>query len=382
MKKYLLLMFLILVLSYSSLFSCTVFYYANGKIVLGGNSEDWSDPFSRIWFLPAEEKSHGRVYFGFREGGYMGGMNDQGLFFDGLATDVLKVTLSANKETYQGDLIDKVMSECSSVDEVLAVFDKYNLQFMERVMFFFGDKKGNSAIIEGDVVIRKKGNFQICTNFYQSQFEPGSITDRRYKRAEKIFKDNDDITLDVFRKIFAATHQEGQYPTQYSNIYDLKNGLIYIYHFHNYENVVVLNLSEELEKGKHTYDLASLFPETFAAEAYKQPIQDDIEKRKAERQIANIDQKTYDLYVGEYEIDPAVLPGYTVTVDKEDDKLYMQMQFLDRTEIFPESETQFFFVGIDEVVEIQFTKNETESTPRMVIKMFGMEMPAEKIKQH
>ena len=113
-----------------------------------------------------------------------------------------------------------------------------------------------------------------------------------------------------------------------------------------YENVVVLNLKKELQKGKHTYDLASLFPEAYA---------------------------------GVYEIDPAVLPGYTIIVDKESDKLYMQMQFLDRTEIFPESDTQFFFMGIDETVEIRFKKNETDSASEIVIKMYGMEMPAKKI---
>lgn len=49
---------------------------------------------------------------------------------------------------------------------------------------------------------------------------------------------------------------------------DVNRGLIYLYHFHNYENVVVINLEEELKKGKHTIDIPSLFPDTYAAIRY------------------------------------------------------------------------------------------------------------------
>lgn len=380
MKKYSILLLIILFSTYSSLFACTVFYYSDGKIALAGNNEDWKDPFTKIWFIPPDENEFGRVYFGFKEGGYQGGMNDQGLFFDGLATEALKVTLSVNKEAFKGDLVAKVMAECASVEEALEIFDKYNLQFMERSMLFFGDKKGNSAIIEGDIIIRKKDNYQIATNFYQSKSKLGSYKCIRYNTAEKIFKNNEQVTIDLFRKILAATHQEGKYPTQYSNIYDLKKGIIYLYHFHNFENAVVLNLNDELKKGKHSYDLSSLFPTTFAADSFKQPVLADMKKRLSNKQIAEVTPKIYDAYIGQYEIDHAWMPGYTISVTKEGDKLYIQTQFLDRVEVFPESETQFFFVGIDEIVEIRFVKDETGKFTHMIAKMFGEELRAKKIK--
>ena len=68
-----------------------------------------------------------------------------------------------------GQLIDKVMSECATVDEVLEIFDRYNLAFMKRLMFFIADEYGDSAIIEGNTVLRKKGKYQVVTNFYQSE---------------------------------------------------------------------------------------------------------------------------------------------------------------------------------------------------------------------
>jgi hypothetical protein len=47
--------------------------------------------------------------------------------------------------------------------------------------------------------------------------------------------------------------------TQYSNIYDLTNGLVYVYFLHDFDNEIIFNLSEELKKGHHYYDLPSLF---------------------------------------------------------------------------------------------------------------------------
>ena len=47
--------------------------------------------------------------------------------------------------------------------------------------------------------------------------------------------------------------------TLYSNIYDLKNGLVYLYYLHDFDNEVIFDLSEELKKGRHYFELPSLF---------------------------------------------------------------------------------------------------------------------------
>ncbi len=62
-----------------------------------------------------------------------------------------------------------------------------------------------------------------------------------------------------FIAVLSATHQEGQYPIVYSNICDLKNGILYLYNFHNFEEVVVFNLEEELKKRRKTYDIPFFF---------------------------------------------------------------------------------------------------------------------------
>ena len=50
--------------------------------------------------------------------------------------------------------------------------------------------------------------------------------------------------------------REGPHPTEYSNVYDLANGKIHLYHFHDFENVVVLDVAEEIPKGARTVEIA------------------------------------------------------------------------------------------------------------------------------
>ncbi len=267
MKRiFLILLLTLIVLPSETLFSCTMFTLTKNGKTLVGNNEDWRNPNTKMWFVLPEEGKYGIVYFGFDDLTPQGGMNDQGLVFDYMATQPLEVKNSLHKETFRGDLMDKVMRECATVEEALNLVDHYNLQYFRSFQVMIVDKSGDSAIIEGDVIQRKKGNFQVCTNFYLSQLKEGDdIPCDRYKIATNLLSKNE-LTIDAFRNILAAVHQEGaQGGTLYSNIYDVNRGLVYLYHFHNYENVVAINLEDELKKGEHTIDLPTLFPDTFAA---------------------------------------------------------------------------------------------------------------------
>ena len=107
--------------------ACTAFYAAYKGLILVGNNEDWWNPRTKMWFISPGENKYGRVYFGFDDFWPQGGMNDQGLFFDGFATKPLLVKKSIHKPVYKGNLIDKIMSECATINEVLNVLEKYNL---------------------------------------------------------------------------------------------------------------------------------------------------------------------------------------------------------------------------------------------------------------
>ena len=93
----------------------------------------------------------------------------------------------------------------------------------------------------------------------------------------------DCFSTDCIRRILSATHLEWQpyrnevLNTVYSNIYDLKNGIIYLYHFHDYANEAIINLKEELIMCQHSYDIPSLFPKTIAGDRFL----DECKKQKA-----------------------------------------------------------------------------------------------------
>ena len=110
--------------------SCTIIYASDGNIALAGNNEDWNRPIGNIWFLPAEKGKFGRVYFGWRFNDVrypQGGMNDKGLFFDGATAENVVVPRDSSKIPYEGNLILKAMEECSTVEEALKLYDRYDV---------------------------------------------------------------------------------------------------------------------------------------------------------------------------------------------------------------------------------------------------------------
>lgn len=159
-KSLVLLISILLLASNNSSIPCTVFFATDGIIVLCGNNEDWSDPNTRFWFIPSEEGKNGWIKFGFASGYPQGGMNDQGLFWDATACSYLEMPYSeANKEKFNGSLMQKVMEECSTVEEARLVFQIYYCDDQYRAQYLIGDRFGNSIIVEGGSIIFNSSNF-------------------------------------------------------------------------------------------------------------------------------------------------------------------------------------------------------------------------------
>lgn len=242
------------------LYSCTVFYVTDGNIIFAGNNEDWKDSYTKMWFYPSEADKYGWIKFGYGSGFPQGGMNDQGLFWDGTSNPYLAMPLSeANKEKYPGPLMQKIIEECANIQEVTDIFQEYYCEDQYRAQYIVGDSLYNSVIVEGDNIISMQGNYLVLTNFYHSHPDLGGYPCRRYDTAVEMISNNDNLTTYFIGSVLAATHQEGNYPTQYSNIYNLKNCQIYLFHFHNYEEFIKIDLKEELNKGYRSFDVPDLF---------------------------------------------------------------------------------------------------------------------------
>ena len=125
-----------------SLTACSIFMIHDANVVLVGSNEDWYTPGHKISFMPATEDRHGIVYFINERNSAQVGVNDQGLFFDYAAVRRLEVTQSKGKtKVSNGGLMHKVMGECGTVDEALAMFEMYDLSFMEKHQTMICDRK-------------------------------------------------------------------------------------------------------------------------------------------------------------------------------------------------------------------------------------------------
>ncbi len=338
---------------------CSVLYATDGELALGGNNEDYLNPLTKVWFIPGESGSFGRVYFGFADYHAQGGMNDQGLFFDGLGLDETLPVSKEGKQQYAGNLVDKAMSECATVDCVAGIFGQYYAHDSWYWQFLFGDATGESAIVEAGAIIRQQGGYQVATNFAQSVTPPEESTCWRYRKAVELLEGMEALSVESLRDVLDAVHLEGPSQTLYSNVYDLKNKLVYLYYFHNYDEVVVLDLEEELAQGYHAYDLPSLFPPNPAAEAWAKPKLQRYHELVESRVATGLDPAVLKAYAGAYEW----RAGQSLTVIAQAGSLLLRFPDYHQHELFPQSATDFYYVafldgGFDIAYEARFGLDE------------------------
>lgn len=337
---------------------CSVFLAANDEIVLAGNNEDWKNPFTKLWFIPASEGTFGQMYVGFDNYYPQGGMNDQGLFFDGLAVpDGGVVPPDTDKPDIPADVLSILMATCADVQCVVDYVNAHDRILLTNSQVFFGDASGDAVIIEPVDMIRKSGDFLVSTNFFQSVTPPDDITCERYQTAQAMLEDaNGVFDVELFRQLLDATHQEGDYPTQYSNIYDLNAGIMYLYLFHDFEQVVEINLAEELALGVHEYDIPSLFAEN-EAQAIFSEVGEHNYRTFLMRQGFDPDLTNSDFapYVGRYAIPQFLIAAGVITAEyfeislEDDGLLYYELpgDVVQPMPLYPTSPTTFIASSYD-----------------------------------
>ena len=254
--------------------SCTVVYAADGQVAIGGNNEDGFNPLTKIWFVPGVDGGHGSVWVGYDDYVIQGGMNDAGLFFDGLAVRDVTVPPKPGKPEFSGGSAwTYLMSTCDSVACVRAFFESTSLPGTWNGQALFGDRFGSSAIMEPLTVVPMEGRFQVATNFFQSEVAPADRTDERYVAATALLAARDRFSTDIVRDVLRATRQEGDVNTLYSTVYDLKARTIDLYAFADFGTKVTFDLRAELAKGLHGFDVRDLFAPNERADAIAAPIQ-------------------------------------------------------------------------------------------------------------
>ena len=225
--------------------ACTIFVLTDTNRALFCNNEDWSNPKTRIWFVPAMPKHHGAVYVGFDNGWAQGGLNTEGLAFDWVA---------GYKEVWNPDpnmpgawRNERVLETCATVEEAIAFYREHREPSFTYAKILLADRTGASVIIGA-----KEGKLQVETSKQCRGFGYGAST------LEKMLAGSPEPTAANGAKILRACLQKGQYATKYFNIFDLKSGDIFLCPAPAQEDEVKLNLAAELKKGPHYYDMLEI----------------------------------------------------------------------------------------------------------------------------
>lgn len=250
-----------------ALMHCTGFVFSDGQTVYAGGNEDFRHNDFRIWFEPpANENEYGSVFIGYPLWGgeyhAFHGMNTAGLYQDGFGGARKELKGMKELPEYDGErtLHEDVIMKNATVNEAIEFMSKYYHPLYETDMCLFGDATGNAAVKEGDIVVEKDGEFMVLTNFMLSQAaEPMAACDR-YRIATTMLNEKE-RNFDLARAILSNTHNEGRWSTKYSVICDLTRKVMYIYYFHDFEEVYVLDLEEELKLGRRQFPLRDLFSE-------------------------------------------------------------------------------------------------------------------------
>ena len=234
----------------------------NGKTIVGNNEDFWNQN-TRIWFEQGDETNYGVAYVGFDDFWPQGAMNEVGLVFDGFSMPYLEIKDTIGKKNPDKDFLQYIMKTCTTVDEVKEILISWNLTGMETSMFYFVDNTGKHLIAEGDSLMVGFKAYDIVSNFYPSQVKNLSeVKFKHYQKGRKLIENYYDTSIKFSSSLLDSLHQETDWGggTLYSTVYDLNNGLIYLYYFHNYEHMIIINLKEELAKENHFWIIPELFP--------------------------------------------------------------------------------------------------------------------------
>jgi hypothetical protein len=229
-----------------SLYACTVFVLTDTNRVFFCNNEDWSNPKSRIWFVPADTNRYGCVYVGFDDGFAQGGMNTEGLACDWVAgynepwnPDPALPTSAGNRQ---------LLETCATVEQAIAFFRGHRELGFYTARALVADRTGASAIIgakDGKLHIEKSDR---CRGFGYGQQTLDRMLELR----------SPEPTITNGFSILRACLQKGNFATKYSNIFDLKSGEIFLLTFPDSEIQVTFDLVVELKKGGHYYDMPQI----------------------------------------------------------------------------------------------------------------------------
>lgn len=245
---------------------CSMFKITHdGKTMVGNNEDAWRFD-SKIWFEQGNDSLLGAVYVGHNTMVPQGGMNEAGLVYDAFTVYKRPLKDMAGKPsigTY-GSFNREILKHCRTVDEVEVWVKRHNTADLNGTMLLFVDPTGKYLIVEADTTIMGNDDRYVLVNFCPS-LTPNTddVGIDRYIKGRKLLEGKTDTSLAFCTAMMDTMHEcrkrlgDG---TTYTTIYNINDGLVYLYFYHDYSKVATFDLKEELAKLNHDMLMRDLFP--------------------------------------------------------------------------------------------------------------------------
>ncbi|MBK9481783.1 MAG: hypothetical protein IPO02_07335 [Bacteroidetes bacterium] len=262
-------------LPFVTIYACSMYKLTiDGKTMVGNNEDSWGMD-ARIWFEKSTQNQFGAVYVGYRRNEKPdGAMNEYGLVFD--AFTMPHKSNIHDKDTTKKDFaynhLKKIMQQCKTVDEVYIFLNNLNLHILNGSplfnggMLLFADKSGKYLVVEANKMTLGNDDTFLLANFSVADTKDlSTIKIERYCKGLDFLKnkkvENNLAFCTALSDTMSVHRSKIGDGTLYTTIYDIENGLIHTYFFHDYNRRITFNLKDELAKGNHSLNFDELFPD-------------------------------------------------------------------------------------------------------------------------
>lgn len=245
--------------------ACTILVLTDADRALFFNNEDWFNPATRLWFVPAGKDHLGCAYLGFDNGWAQGGLNTAGLAFDWVSGFDEKYEPDSKLRPVRGNPSERMIESCTTVEEAVAFYREYREPDFARSRILIADRTGASVVIGA-----QNGKLHFASLRQSRGFGYGRVA------LEQELRKSPAPTVANGVAILRACLQPGDGGTKYSNVFDLKSGDIVLFPFPGRDERVTLTLAAELAKGAHYYDIPKIREQLRAAS--QQPLLNNMKR--------------------------------------------------------------------------------------------------------
>jgi hypothetical protein len=256
----------------TSIWPCTIVSGtgANGVVWAGNNEDEYFDFETYLNVLPPDKGKFGAIFFSYDGPANFpqGGMNEKGLFFDlNAIPHVPRADYRdyGKRKTFPGGdtaLLLHMLRTCSTVNDVLALLDRYRFDDLFDEQLHLADRTGALAVVTAQSVVRPEHQtFQVSTNFNLAteRDAPEGQSCWRFPIANRILG-SQGVSMESIRSTLDATQQPRVTSTIYSNIMNLNTREMYLYYAGDFENARHYTWAELMELTPKSILMRELFP--------------------------------------------------------------------------------------------------------------------------